>query len=432
MSHAAHDITEALSEYRFSTSRDRLLKTIASFETIESANQCLQRLTGVQDFFPDSDALKCFERILATKGRGADNHHPQGMGDFQTPSHLALRVCRLLVDLGVAPRIILEPTFGLGNFIEAALAHFPMADLIYGVEIQGKYEWHLKLALFARALESGRPRARIVLMKDDIFTHRFPDEVLTSENILIIGNPPWVTNAELGSINGHNLPKKRNADGLSGFDALTGKSNFDIAEYILFRMLELFSGRPGTIALLCKNSVIRDVLRILPQRSFQVSEARQYQIDAKSDFGAAVDASLLVADIGGSRRTFACQTFRLSEPKRPVGAFGWLGDKFVSSMSDYGEVRAFDGKSPLEWRQGVKHDCAPVMELERSQELLENGYGERVDVEGEAVHALLKSSDLRAFEARQPRRVVIVTQHRIGEDTSVLRVITPKLWDYLN
>jgi len=35
-----------------------------------------------------------------------------------------------------------------------------------------------------------------------------------------------------------NLPKKSNFQGLRGLDARTGKSNFDIAEWMLIRLIE--------------------------------------------------------------------------------------------------------------------------------------------------------------------------------------------------
>jgi hypothetical protein len=41
-------------------------------------------------------------------------------GDFQTPLVLAEMVCRKLVELNVNPNTIIEPTCGVGNFIEAA------------------------------------------------------------------------------------------------------------------------------------------------------------------------------------------------------------------------------------------------------------------------------------------------------------------------
>ena len=56
-------------------------------------------------------------------------------GDFQTPLELAEMVCRKLVELDVNPRTIIEPTCGIGNFIQAAARLFPSADQIIGVEI---------------------------------------------------------------------------------------------------------------------------------------------------------------------------------------------------------------------------------------------------------------------------------------------------------
>ena len=49
-------------------------------------------------------------------------------GDFQTPLELAQKVCQKLVELGVNPDVIVEPTCGVGNFIEAASASFPLAS----------------------------------------------------------------------------------------------------------------------------------------------------------------------------------------------------------------------------------------------------------------------------------------------------------------
>jgi len=48
-------------------------------------------------------------------------------GDFQTPIELAEQVCKKLVELGVKPDIIIEPTCGIGNFVEAASSCFESA-----------------------------------------------------------------------------------------------------------------------------------------------------------------------------------------------------------------------------------------------------------------------------------------------------------------
>ena len=46
--------------------------------------------------------------------------------------------------------------------------------------------------------------------------------------LLVIGNPPWVTNSELGTLASPNRPPRRNIKGLRGLEARTGASNFDV------------------------------------------------------------------------------------------------------------------------------------------------------------------------------------------------------------
>src|SRR5438105_329350 len=79
--------------------------------------------------------------------------------------------------------------------------------------------------------------------------------------LLVVGNPPWVTNAELGTLGSNNLPHKKNLKGLRGIEARTGGSNFDIAEYIWLKLIQELASEQPTIALLCKASVARNVLQ---------------------------------------------------------------------------------------------------------------------------------------------------------------------------
>ncbi|GAB1539999.1 hypothetical protein NUACC21_26680 [Scytonema sp. NUACC21] len=60
-------------------------------------------------------------------------------GDFQTPIELAEKVCQKLVALGVHPHVIIEPTCGVGNFIEAASKLFQSSDKIIGIERNQHY-----------------------------------------------------------------------------------------------------------------------------------------------------------------------------------------------------------------------------------------------------------------------------------------------------
>ena len=74
-----------------------------------------------------------------------------------------------------------------------------------------------------------------------------------------------------GALGSRNLPIKRNLKRLSGLDAMTGASNFDICEAIWLKLLEDLApqGEP-LIALPCKTAVARNVLQFAAQRGVPV------------------------------------------------------------------------------------------------------------------------------------------------------------------
>ena len=117
------------------------------------------------------------------------------------------------------------------------------------------------------------------------------------EPILVVGNPPWVTNSTLGAIGSSNLPKKSNFQNYNGLEALTGKSNFDISEWMLIKLLEMLEGRRATVAMLCKTAVARKVLVHAWKNDISLADAEIHPIDAAASFGAAVDACLLVCSL---------------------------------------------------------------------------------------------------------------------------------------
>ena len=400
--------------------------------TRAAANEELLSLTGIEDFFPDDESLTEMHRFEAMAHSEAGRRSDREWGDFQTPIALAKQVCAFLRGQGVAPNVVIEPTFGVGNFLVAALNTFPEAPLFYGVGIQARYIWHFKMARFAAALRGEKATTWIQLHHDSIFTHEFARKVKDAEDVLILGNPPWVTSAELGVLDSDNLPRKHNLKALNGLDALTGKSNFDLNESILLRMLEVFGARRGTLALLCKNSVIKNWMEHLPHLPYKAGEVQALEIEAQRHFDAAVAASLLFVRFGGSRRVVQCRVASLDKPEVAQRTFGWQGNSFVSDVERYQKWAALDGACPFLWRQGLKHDCAAVMELTPDGDGLVNGAGEKVEVEPDYVFPLLKSSDLRAVKAPTPRKWVLVTQRRIGDETNHLRHSAPALWDYLS
>jgi hypothetical protein len=146
-------------------------------------------------------------------------------GDFQTPSALATKVCRLLAHRGQAPASVVEPTCGIGNFLFAALEQFPAIQRGLGVEINQAYVDRLVVKLQSKGNVDNVRIIRENFFKAD-WTTLLRD---LPEPILVIGNPPWVTNAQLGALGSVNLPAKSNFQNYSGLNAITGKSNFDIS-----------------------------------------------------------------------------------------------------------------------------------------------------------------------------------------------------------
>jgi len=88
-------------------------------------------------------------------------------------------------------------------------------------------------------------------VQQDFFMHNWEADIASLQGeVLILGNLPWVTNATVSTLGGANVPIKRNVNGLRGIEARTGKSNFDISEWMLIELVKALRGTPATIAVL--------------------------------------------------------------------------------------------------------------------------------------------------------------------------------------
>ena len=149
--------------------------------------------------------------------------------------------------------------------------------------------------------------------------------------MLILGNLPWVTNATVSGMNGGNLPVKENFQGFRGIEALTGKSNFDISEWMLIQLVKALRGRSATIAMLCKTGTARKLLRFAWQNDGRIAAASLHRIDAKKHFGASVDACLLLATTGEAGPAEA-KVFDNLSAKRPATTLGLVGQDLVFNI----------------------------------------------------------------------------------------------------
>jgi hypothetical protein len=345
-------------------------------------------------------------------------------GDFQTPPELALRVTRLLAGMGVRPASILEPSCGVGAFVAASCQTFPEAKVV-GVDVNVDY-------LAKAALSVGSPNASFI--QSSFFHHDWRSELQRLQGpLLITGNPPWVTNSELGALGSDNLPIKGNIDRLAGFDAVTGKSNFDISEWMLLQNLQWLQQKSGSLAVLCKVAVARKVLTRLWKSNVAVAQARIYLIDAKLHFNASVEACLLFLTIDGQSGQQICEVYENLDAERPLNRFGLVNGTTVANCDVYRRFEFLGGADQNHvWRSGVKHDCSKVMELRSENGALINGFGEPVDIEPDFLFPLLKSSDLTKAEGSHRNLWVLVPQKAVGEDTGKIRELAPKTWSYLS
>jgi len=407
------------------------LENFSEGTSVIEVNEYIKNISGINDFFPNQEDLDMFLLRLHEAPEELGDTSRIEYGDFQTDESLASAVCQLLVDKNIKPEIIIEPTFGKGSFILAALNYFPEVKEIYGVEIYKPYVWQTKFTILEHFLASpSAEKPELILLHQNVFEVEFSRLFDTSKKeLLVLGNPPWVTNSTLAAINSTNVPQKSNFKRHKGLDALTGKGNFDLGEYITLMLLRSFSSRNGHMAFLVKNAVIKNLVFDQKQNQFKIADLEQYKIDAQKEFGASVSASLFYCQFGQNFKQYA-KTYDFYTRKE-MTIFGWTKEKFVSNVDTYERYAHFDGVSPFEWRQGMKHDCSKVMELERVNGYFQNKLGEKIDMEKDLIYGILKSSDLKGKTVHKARKFTIVTQKQIGQDTKYIAQHYPKTYKYL-
>ena len=347
-------------------------------------------------------------------------------GDFQTPLELAILVCQKLEELGVSPDIIIEPTCGVGAFVEASAYQFPRAKKIIGVEVNLSY-----LDEVQKKKSALPDNNRILLKHGDFFDFKWKELFKDIDgSILIIGNFPWVTNSQQGTIGGENLPKKLNFQNHNGFDAMTGKSNFDISEWMLIQTGNWMQNRKGYLAMLCKIAVARKFLNYLHTHNQSLLHSAIYGIDAKKHFNASVEAGLLFCEFDGVSHNYDYAVYKNLQTKS-YQRVGHRNGLTIRDLDTFEKSSYLFGKSEMKWRSGIKHDCSEVMQLREQDGQLINGLGEKVDIESTFVYPLLKGSDVANNRIQSTNRFVIVTQKSVGEPTNTIKHSAPKTWQYL-
>ena len=401
--------------------------------SFEIANQKILDFFGINDFFENDNDFKALKKSVSIVSINSVAEPDRAeYGDFQTNKDLANKLAKRLSKNNILPEIIIEPTCGKGNFIIASLSNFKTVEKVFGIEIYKPYIWETKFSILDYFLSNpNNNKPEITIKHCNIFDFDFKtiSKQYPNEKLLIIGNPPWVTSSKLGSLNSSNLPKKSNFKNQNGLDAMTGKGNFDIAEYITLMLLDVFQTHNGHLALLVKNSVIKNIIFDQKDAKYKIGKIEKYCIDSKKEFNVSVEASLFYCQLN-STPSFQCNELDFYSLEKN-SSFGWLNAKFVSNLANYNETKEIDGQCPFEWRQGIKHDCSNVMELERENECFINKLSQKIKLEEDLIYGFLKSSDLKNTVIQSTRKQVIITQTKVGQDTSYIQHLYPKTYNYL-
>lgn len=342
-------------------------------------------------------------------------------GDYQTPIDFAEKVCHYLKDYyRIKPSAIVEPTCGVGTFLKSSLLF--EANEYYGIEINPEY---------CEICRSFISDSKVNIINSDFFAFSSKALIKDKRQILIIGNPPWITNSTLSALGSDNLPIKTNFKKLRGIDAITGASNFDICEYMILQLINEYRNTNTTISMLCKTSVARNVFKELRRSDIPFSFCDILEFDATKVFGINASSCILIIQLSDKPiSSDICNVYDFEHPEIIKLRFGYLNGQFYSNLDT--DIEDFDGQCCFEWRQGVKHDCSKVMELTLQNNTLQNGRKELVQIEDAIVFPLIKSSMFKSPIIHRFTKFVIVTQKRIREETKHLEQEVPKTWKYLN
>lgn len=340
-------------------------------------------------------------------------------GDYQTPIEFADKVCLYLKnEKKIHPAVVIEPTCGIGNFLQSSLVF--NASKYFGIEINSDY-----CMLCNERFQNGN----VEIIHSDFFRFSCRSVCDNDSNVLVIGNPPWATNGMLSSLCSDNLPEKSNFKGLKGIDAITGASNFDICEYIILKIVRELQNSESTIAMLCKTCVARNVFAELVRTKTRYASCDLLEFDARRVFGVNASACVLIIQMTSKNVCpNLCRVFSFENPSICKNELKYINGQIVNdkTLADY------SGKCCFEWRQGIKHDCAPVMELSYVDGALINRKGEAVNIESQLIYPLIKSSMFKKPIIHDFPQRVIVTQRKPRENTNHLAFDTPKAWEYLN
>lgn len=183
--------------------------------------------------------------------------------------------------------------------------------------------------------------------------------------------------------------------------------------------------------MLCKTSVARNILLEIDRNNTYVDYIKMYNFNSSKVFDISAPACLLFIKMSiAENNCRVCEVYDIDKPDIMVGQICFSNGKLSNLDSN---VIDLDGTCSIEWRQGIKHDCASVMELVKMGENhYQNKNMEEIELEQTLVFPLMKSSSFKKPIINSNfTKYVIVTQKKAREETDYIEDIAPMTWKYL-
>lgn len=174
------------------------------------------------------------------------------------------------------------------------------------------------------------------------------------------------------------------------------------------------------------------MLRHCARHALPIESATIRRIDARRWFGASVDACWFTVALRYQVPIrYRAAVYPDLDAGIPEHVLQVRDGRLIRDLDRRPDLLDLDGRCPLPWRQGIKHDAAAVMELVAVDGRPVSSSGDRIDIEPEYLYPLFKCTDVYHGRTRTAARWMVVPQRHPGEPTQPLAAGAPQLWQYL-
>lgn len=145
--------------------------------------------------------------------------------------------------------------------------------------------------------------------------------------------------------------------------------------------------------MLCKTSVARNVVSELSRNHIAYQKVEMLNFNSSKIFGISASACVLIIKLSTDEACageIVCEV-KDFDKKSVIDTLIVSGDTVKTART----ITDLEGKCQFVWRQGVKHDCGKVMELDRKDNDFINKNKTAVRLENGLVFPLVKSSHFK-------------------------------------